>query len=110
MTAAVTDPLLGSQIRVDLQIAPDDIDLTVINGVHTGKLRATVFYADHAGNYLGEVWKTIELNLRDETYQRYLQSGIPVSITVPVKAPRQMIKVVVYDIGNDRLGSRLIKI
>jgi VWFA-related protein len=105
----VNDLPAPPEIKVDLSVAPQDIDLTVINGVHTGELRVAIFYADKAGNYLGDVWKTVTLKLREESYQRYSQAGIPFTISVPSKVPKQILKVVIYDMGNDRLGSKLIR-
>ncbi|MBZ5499875.1 MAG: VWA domain-containing protein [Acidobacteriia bacterium] len=109
VNAAQIDPL-APEIKVDLSVAPQDIDLTVINGLHTGELRVAVFYADKAGNYLGDVWKTVALKLREESYSQYLQTGIPFTVSVPAKAPMQILKVIIYDLGSDRLGSKLIKI
>jgi VWFA-related protein len=97
------------EIKIDLSVAPQDIDLTVINGVHTGELRVAVFYADNEGSYLGDVWKTVALKLREESYVQYLRTGIPFTVSVPAKVARQILKVVIYDLGNDRLGSKLIK-
>jgi hypothetical protein len=51
-----------------------------------------------------------DLNLREETYQQYLQSGIPFSIMVPLQARRQILKIVVYDTRSDKVGSKLLKV
>ena len=65
------------QIKVDLKVSPGKIRLVDLSGRHVGKLRVTIFYANPRGQYLGDVWKKVDLNLREETYQLYLISGIP---------------------------------
>ncbi len=105
---SVADPL-APRIQVDLKIAPENVDLTVINGVYRGELRATVFYANNNGDYLGGEWKAVTLNLLEENYQKFVQSGITFSIPIPNKAPRQILKVILYDPEGDRLGSKLIR-
>lgn len=98
------------QIKIDLSIHPATNGFTTINGLHTAKLRIAIFYADAHQNFLGEDWKTMDLQLQEDSYQRFLRSGIPFSTMIPLKAPNQMLKVVVYDVGGDRVGSRIIKI
>ncbi len=39
-----------------------------------------------------------------------MKSGIPTTIQIPLKAPEQILKIVVYDLGSDRVGSKLIRI
>ena len=38
-----------------------------------------------------------------------MRTGIPFSILAPGRARRQILKVIVYDPENDRVGSKLIK-
>jgi len=103
------DDFVPMQIRVDVNIKPENIGLALVNGRHAGDLRVTIYYADGSGRYLGEIWKNVNLNLSEPTYQWYLQSGIPFSIMVPFKTKKQMIKVVIYDPQSDRIGSQVIK-
>ena len=50
----------------------------------------------------------MKLQLEDDSYQRFLKSGIPFSTVIPVKALKQMLRVVVYDVGNNKLGSKFV--
>jgi VWFA-related protein len=97
------------QINVDLQIDATQVGMRSVNSLHAGELRITIFYADDKGRYLGDAWKTATLNLSEETYQRYLQFGLPISIPIPHTAPKQILKVVIYDTVNDKVGTRLFK-
>lgn len=108
--AVVGDRRQAQQIKVDFLVSPRSISLSTVGGRHVGKLRVTIYYADDAGNYLGDVWKVADLNLREETYQQYLQSGIPFSIMVPLQARKQILKIVVYDTRSDKVGSKLLKV
>ena len=69
-----------------------------------------MFYADADGNYLGEDRQTMKLQLDNDTYQRFFKSGIFFSTVIPIKTPKQMLRVVVYDVGNNKLGSKFVGI
>jgi Ca-activated chloride channel family protein len=108
-TSKVMDDKGMAQIRVDLQIQVSNIPFETVGDRHTGRLRITTFYMDSKGKILGSEWKIMDLRLLEETYMRILQSGIPYSTTIPLKAPVQIIKVVVYDPWSDKLGTRLAR-
>jgi hypothetical protein len=105
-TVKLRDLFGEPQVRVDLQIDCTNITLKPVEGRHTGKLHITIFYADGKGNYLGGEWKLATLRLLDGTYRRYMQSGLPLSIPIPLKTSKQILKVIVYDMGSDRVGSK----
>ena len=52
----------------------------------------------------------MDLQLREETYRRFMESGMPFAVLIPVTASNQLLKVVVYDVGSDRVGSKLVKV
>jgi len=105
-----TDADARPQIRADLRIDSRNIRFRTANGRQTGKLRIAIFCADAKGNYVGEDWKTLDMNLQEETYQRFLQSGIPVSILIHLKAMPQILKVIVCDMWGVRVGSRILRV
>jgi hypothetical protein len=109
-TAEVQDAKGKPQVRVDLQINPANVFFKILDERHIARLRITTFYQDLKGKPLGADWKILDMRLSEGTYQRILQSGIPYSITIPLKTPKQIIKVVVYDPGSDRSGSKLVKL
>jgi VWFA-related protein len=98
------------QVNVNLQIDAASLGFRSAGGRRLGKLRIAIFYADGKRNYLGEDWKNVDLKLLEDTYQRFLQSGIPISIPVPLQAPNQILKIVIYDTESDRVGSKLVKV
>lgn len=98
------------QIDVTLNIDISAVGFRTVNGRHTGRLRVVVYYADGRRNYLGEDWKNVDLKLLEDTYRQFLQSGLPVTIAIPMRQPSQILKVVIYDTGSDRVGSKLVKV
>jgi VWFA-related protein len=104
------DPLGPPRVRIDISIPPDKIGLISADGMRTARLRITVFYGDSKGNYLGGEWKGFQFRFPDAEYQQALQVGLSVSVYAPIKASRQILKVIVYDVESDRVGSILIKL
>lgn len=99
-----------AQINVALQIDAKRLGFRSVDGRHTDRLRIVIYYADGRRNYLGEEWKNLDLRLLEDTYQRFLQSGIPISIPIPFRARNQILKIVIYDMQGDLVGSKVIKI
>jgi len=50
----------------------------------------------------------MDLRPQEATPRQFLQSGIPFSAFMPLFQPRQLLKVIVYDPGSDKVGSRLV--
>jgi hypothetical protein len=65
----------------------------------------TTFFGDGRGRYLGDVWQTLSLDLREDTWQKAARDGLPFSTRVPLQVPDQTFKVVVYSFEADRVGS-----
>jgi VWFA-related protein len=97
------------QVWVNLSINPSGIRFETADGLHQGKVRVTLFYTDEHQRPLGDLWQTMDMKLREETWQKVLAEGIPYSVRLPLRAPSVYIKAVVYDPGNDRVGSRVIR-
>jgi Ca-activated chloride channel homolog len=105
-TYSLTDPKGKQQVQVDVTINGAQVLFKIADGLHIGRLRITVFQQNESGGVLGAEWKTMDMRLRDETYRRVLQSGIPYSTTLPLQASKLWLKVVVYDPWSDKIGSR----
>ena len=96
------------ELKVDFQIQLSGISFKIVEGKHSCKLRVAIFYADEKGKILGSDWRILEGALSDETYESVKRTGIAFSAVVPVKAENQMLKIVIYDEGNEAVGSKLI--
>jgi len=97
------------QVRVDLQIETRKVNFQTADDLHAGRLLIAVFYLDKEGNRLGEDWKRMDMELKEETYQQLLRSGIPYSSLIPLKVPHQIVRVFVYDLSSRRFGYRQVK-
>lgn len=98
------------QARVDLIIDPSNVSFQTQDGLYKGKLQIAIFYGDSEGRNLGDEWETMVMNLREETYQRVQKEGIPYSTRIPLQAPNESLKVVVYNYDNDKVGSLFAKV
>jgi VWFA-related protein len=99
----------NGEIKIDLIIDPTVVPFQAAGKLHQGKLFVTIFYGNSKGRYLGDVWDTMEMNLREETYQRVMRDGIPFSVRIPMKEPGETFKIVVYNYENDKVGSVMLK-
>jgi len=105
-TASLKDSDGKSQIRVDLQIDFSGVGFKTVGDRRTCKLHLAVFSADERGKILDPEFRTLEGTLQEETYNRVLKAGMSVSFAIPLKAPKQNMKIVLYDEGSDALGSQ----
>jgi len=108
-TAKAQDAGGTPQIKVDLQIDAEKVGFRMVGTRHLGRLRIAIFYADVRRNHLGDNWTTMNMDMSEESYQRLLQSGIQYAALIPQKAPNQILKVIIYDTWNDKVGSKLVK-
>jgi hypothetical protein len=99
----------NGDIKIDLIIDPTVVPFQAAGKLHQGKLFVTIFYGNSRGRYLGDVWDTMEMNLREESYQRVMKDGIPFSVHIPMKEPGETFKIVVYNYENDKVGSVMLK-
>lgn len=97
------------QVKLDLQIDARKVSLQAGNGRYAGRLLVASFYTDKEGNRLGEDWKKIEVESAEEGFRQLRQSGISCSLLVPIKVPKETIRIFVYDLKSRLYGMRIIK-
>jgi hypothetical protein len=105
-TASQKDSDGKPQIRVDLQIDFSGVRFKTVGDRRTCTLHLAVFSADERGKILDPEFRTLEGTLQEETYNRVIKAGMSVSFAIPLKAPKQNLKIVLYDEGSDTLGSQ----
>jgi hypothetical protein len=93
----------GFQIRVNLAIDNKDIVFGSPDGHLSGTLVVCVLYTDARGRMLGQEWKTAKLQGMPSAD---FQQGIQVAMTIPLKEPRQILKVIVYDVLSHEAALR----
>jgi hypothetical protein len=95
----------GQEAQVDLVIQVSKLPFAGEGGRHKAALQITTFYGDARGRSLGDLWQTLDLNLREDTWRKALKGGIPFSTRVPLQAAGQTFKIVVYSYDADKVGS-----
>ena len=95
----------GRRVQVDVMLQAPKIPFTEGGGRHVASVQVVTFYGDGHGRFLGESWQQLDLNLREETWQKVQKDGIPFSTRVPYQVPDQTFKIVVYSYDADKIGS-----
>ena len=97
-------------LRVELSIDASALALDPANELRTGQLEIQVHCADRRQTIIGNVTQRLDLKASPDTHARWLRDGFRHVVDVPVKGVPMFVKAVVYDFGNDRVGSRVLKI
>lgn len=100
----------GQETQLDIVIDPSRVPFAAEGGLHRATLQITTYYGDARGRYLGDVWQTLDLNLREATWERVSKEGIVFATRVPLAAPGQTYKIVVYSYEADLVGSVVTKL
>jgi VWFA-related protein len=100
----------GREIVVDVKIDAARMSFKTENGLHVGALDIAIFVVDSHGRVIDERWQKIDLNLKDEVYERCRREGIPYLLRVPAKPRVREVKVIVYDYAADIIGSAVARV
>jgi VWFA-related protein len=92
-------------VGIDLKIDSSKVGFRTANNVHSARVQIVIFAAGPQDKNLGSDWQTLDMDLREETYRKALQEGIPYSTSIPASYNLEALKIVVYDFGSDRIGS-----
>jgi hypothetical protein len=99
-----------AEARVEVLIDPQQVAFRTVEFRHKARLHVAVFCLARQGGEVGSGWSTMDLDLLDEAYGRAMREGIRYQTLVPLEAPAQVLKVVVYDPAGGRIGSRILRI
>jgi hypothetical protein len=97
----------GAAGEIALQIRVDATDLTLApkDGRWAGALRLEAIQIGATGERLGGFQQTAEVNLKQETYQRALEEGLPFEMKFPREAAAVSVRIAVVDLGGGHVGS-----
>jgi VWFA-related protein len=112
-TATASKPPAAAAVQLELTVDPSRIKFASANGRNTAELELLVGCLDGRDNILHQIWKRVELNYTDERLAAIKQSGVPVSVPLPLNglaSAAKNVKVVVYDYAADLVGSAIIKV
>jgi VWFA-related protein len=99
-------------LAIDLvvKIRPEQLSFTEKDGKKVGAIDIAVFCADPKEVLVGESWNTVTLEMTPDAFTRFQTSGLNYSGKVPVRGAPRFVKVIVYDLGADVLGSQMLKL
>jgi hypothetical protein len=94
------------QVRVELKIDASRLSLTHADGRWQGSIDLMILCGDSNQDVVGKLEQRMTLNFDEARYaQQAMAGGIPYVVIVPVTGAATRVKVLVYDYGNDRLGT-----
>jgi len=94
----------------DARRAADRVKFAVVGGRHVASIQTAIFCGDDKQSIVGEDWGTVDLNLSEATYRRFLAEGVTYTKRVRVKSDPKFVKVIAYDYASDLTGSALVTI
>jgi Ca-activated chloride channel family protein len=100
------DPDGNPKIKINLQIDFSGIGFRSIGDRHACTLHIGVFPTDEKRRDLDPHFRTLEGMMREDTYQKVLKAGMLVSFAIPQEAPKENLKIVLFDEGSDTFGSQ----
>jgi len=100
----------GSVVTLGLTIDVSRIRFEAVNGRRSSSIEVAAFALGKKQAPIGEVHQNVTLTFTESRYAEVLKTGAPVPLTIPVSAPAEWVKVVVYDYLTDLTGSRNVKV
>jgi hypothetical protein len=97
-------------VDIAVKIKPDQLGFADKDGKKKGSIDIAIFCADEKEVLLGESWNTVELEMTPDAFTRFQVNGLNYGGKVSVRGVPRFVKVIVYDIGADVLGSSITKL
>jgi hypothetical protein len=98
------------ELEIDIRIDYSNIEFKKIENRDASNVHLAVYYADTKGNIVGSDWRKIEGLFSKETLDKAKKEGIQISLKIPLKVKNQIIKIVIYDEGSEKIGASLIRL
>ncbi|HYN09573.1 MAG TPA: VWA domain-containing protein [Vicinamibacterales bacterium] len=98
------------EAHVEVHIAPDRLTFSEANGMKLGTIEIAVFCADANQRLVGQSWNSVDLKMTADAFARFTSQGLTYRERIAVRAQVRHIKIVVYDVGADVLGSAMVKV
>ncbi len=94
-------------LQANLQVHPAASIYVRKDDRYAGKLAISYFIFGRDGDLVSEIWDDLDMALKPTTYERVLREGFPLEkqLEVPSGSKECLLRVVVYDVANDRVGS-----
>jgi hypothetical protein len=93
------------EIPVDVIVRPDRIAFADELGLKVAALDIALFALTKNGEAVGAQWRTVDLRLTPESYEKFLKEGAAFQLTIPLTNYPKQIKAILYNFTSDLLGS-----
>jgi hypothetical protein len=110
LAVALTASAKGRAVDFEVRVDASKIAMTQEAGRHVAKLEVALFCSDAREQLVGELWQTLDLRLKPETFERALGEGFRHTARVNVSQSPRWVKVVAYDYGTGRAGSAVVRL
>ncbi len=102
----------AAALHASLAIRPAPSLYTPHDDRYVGQLAISYFLFDPHGRLINETWDDLGMELKPETYNRVIKEGFPMErdIEAPADVNECLLRVVLYDVTNDRVGSAQAKL
>ena len=110
LQAEAKPALAAKAVDVSATLDPSRIGFARRDGQNTASIELAAIGLDRRQRVVGDVRKTVELTLSDDRLAEARRAGIPLSIQVPVTAPADRLKLIVYDYAADLSGSVTLRL
>jgi VWFA-related protein len=98
------------ELQIEVQIPPDRLTFSDVDGMKIGGIEIAVFCADAGQRLVGQSWNEVDLKMTPDAFARFMAKGLTYHGRIAVQAQVRHVKVVVYDGGADVLGSAMLKV
>ena len=109
-TASVKKKDQWTEVSLEVMVDAAHVSFKTAEDRHVATLELAIFAGDDKERIVGQSRHTMDLKLKDETYQRYMREGIPFTITLSAVTKPTYVKVIVYDYTADLVGSTNVKL
>ncbi len=107
---SATRPDRSTDVAVDVFIDISHVEFTTKDERRVASLEMAIACGDQKERIIGRSRQTLDLKIRDESFQRYLREGLPISAYMSSAVKPRFVKIVVYDYEADLVGSTTIRL
>jgi hypothetical protein len=109
VTASISGTVPKQRTEVRLNIDAKRLQFERRDDENVATVELAGFLLTDKGRLVGQIWKAFALTYTDERLGEIKRDGVEMIFDVAVAAPPGRMKMVVYDINADRLGSVSVK-
>lgn len=106
---AANDPAHAS-VSLTVKIDLSRVLFRPVDGRFAATLHVAAFCLDQRQRSVGQLGTDVELSYDEARLREVRASGLPLPLTIPVTAPADSLKLVVYDFAGDLTGSRNVPV